>query len=367
MKPWQIGVAIAAGVMVGIFEPGRFEYALGYATLYVFLPPLLFEAAWNLSYRAIRRQWRAIATLAGPGVIVTALIVAGALSVVRVDFGSALLMGAILSATDPISVIAIFRSIQAPKTLVTIVECESLFNDAVAVVLYRGILATLVMTVFDFRVAGTVAVQLVAGVMGGVAFGIVVAFVVGRVMRKARDAGLQIAGTIVCAYGSYFAADRLHLSGIFATIACGIALRYFERRWITLSVAEDVKRFWDLAAVAANVLVFFLVGAALQIGEVAREPVFIVACLIAILLSRIVVAGLLLPASYPRSWLEVVRVAGVRGALSIALALAIPATLPYRQAMIDASFAVAIATIVAGSLSTPRVARRTVRLRGASS
>jgi monovalent cation:H+ antiporter, CPA1 family len=364
MKPWQIGTAIVAGVLVGIFEPGRFEYALGYTTLYVFLPPLLFEAAWNLSYRAILRQWGAIATLAGPGVFVTALIVAAALWVIRVDFGAAFLMGAILSATDPISVIAIFRSIKAPKTLVTIVECESLFNDAVAVVLYRGVLAALAVTVLDFRVVGTVALQLVAGVVGGVAFGIVLAFVVARAMRKARHAELQVAGTIVCAYGSYFAADRLHLSGIFATIACGIALRYFERRWITLNVAEDVKRFWDLAALAANALVFFLLGAALQIGEVAREPVFIVVCLVAIALSRIVVAGLLLPAGYPRSWLDVVRVAGVRGALSIALALAIPPAVPYRQAMIDASFAVAIATIIAGSLSAPRVVQRTVRLRG---
>lgn len=367
MKPWQIGAAIAAGVLVGLFEPSRFEYALGYATLYVFLPPLLFEAAWNLSYRAILRQWRAIATLAGPGVIVTALIVAGALSVVRVDFGAALLMGAILSATDPISVVAIFRSIKAPQTLVTIVECESLFNDAVAVVLYRGVLSTLAMTVLDLRGVGTVTLQLVGGVVGGVACGVLLAFAVARLMGKTRNAGAQIAGTIVCAYGSYFAADRLHLSGIFATIACGIALRYFERRWITLNMAEDVGKFWNLAALAANVLVFFLVGAALQIGEVAREPVFIVACLIAIALSRIVVAGLLLPAAYPRSWLDVVRVAGVRGALSIALALAIPVTQSYRQAMIDASFAVAIATIVAGSLSATRVVRRTVRVRGASS
>jgi CPA1 family monovalent cation:H+ antiporter len=313
------------------------------------------------------RQWRAIATLAGPGVIVTACIVAGALSIVRVDFGSALLMGAILSATDPISVIAIFRSIKAPKTLVTIVECESLFNDAVAVVLYRGVLATLAMTVLDFHVVGTVALQLIGSVAGGVALGIVLSFVVARVMRKFGDPGLQIAGTTVCAYGSYFAADWLHLSGIFATIACGIALRYFERRWITLSVVEDVKRFWDLAALAANVLVFFLVGAALQIGEVAREPVFIVACLIAIALARVAIAALLLPAAYPNSWLNVVRVAGVRGALSIALALAVPATIPYRQAMIDASFAVAIVTIVAGSFSAPRAVRQTVRLRSASS
>src|SRR5215472_3601502 len=105
MKIWQMIAIVAVGVAYGVLQPGRFEYALGHATLYVFLPPLLFEASWNLSYRAILRQWPAIATLAGPGVIVTACIVASALSIVQVDFGSALLMGAILSATDPISVI----------------------------------------------------------------------------------------------------------------------------------------------------------------------------------------------------------------------------------------------------------------------
>jgi monovalent cation:H+ antiporter, CPA1 family len=360
MKGWQIAATIAAGVLVGLAEPGKFEYALGYATLYAFLPPLLFEAAWNLSYRAIARQWRAIATLAGPGVIVTACIVAGVLSIARVDFGSALLMGAILSATDPIAVMAIFRSLKVPKTLVTIVECESLFNDAVAVVLYRGILAVLAIGVLSPWAVGTVVSQAIAGAAGGVAFGIALAFIVARALRGSRNAFPQIAGTIVCAYGSYFAADRLYLSGIFATIVCGIALRYFERRWITLTLAEDVNRFWDLAARTANALVFFLIGAALQIGHVGREPVFIVACLIAIALSRLVVAGLLLPAPYPRPWLEVVRVAGVRGALSIALALAVPAGVPYRQEMIDATFVVAIATIVASGLSATRVVRRVI-------
>ncbi|HKE36473.1 MAG TPA: cation:proton antiporter, partial [Candidatus Baltobacteraceae bacterium] len=128
------------------------------------------------------------------------------------------------------------------------------------------------------------------------------------------------------------------------------------------TIAGDLNHFWDLAAVAANALVFFLVGAALQIGQVAREPAFIVACLVAIALSRFAVAALLLPASYPRSWLDVVRIAGVRGALSIALALAVPASVPYRQAMIDASFVVAIATIIASSLTAPRVVTNAARL-----
>ncbi|MBV8723506.1 MAG: cation:proton antiporter [Candidatus Eremiobacteraeota bacterium] len=360
MRPWHIAIAIAAGIAVGIAEPGRFEYALGHATLYVFLPPLLFEAAWNLSYRAIVRQWRAIATLAGPGVVVTALIVAGALSIVRVDLGSALLMGAILSATDPIAVVAIFRTLKVPKTLATIVECESLFNDAVAVALYRGVLAALALGVTSASGVAVVAIQTLAGAAGGVALGVALAFAVATVLRDRPKAGPQIGATILCAYGAYFAADYAHLSGIFATIAFGIALRYYERRWMTLTIAEDVNRFWDLAAWVANALVFFLVGAALQIGQVGRTPAFIVACLVAIAVARLVVAGLLLPAAYPRAWLDVVRVAGVRGALSIALALAVPDFVPYRQAMIDASFAVALATIVATAASASRVVRRAI-------
>ncbi|HMF28314.1 MAG TPA: cation:proton antiporter, partial [Candidatus Cybelea sp.] len=109
MKLWQIVAVVALGIGYGLIEPGRFEYAFSQATLYIFLPALLFEAAWNLNYRAIRRHWIAIATLAGPGVLITALIVAGALSIVRVPFEPALLTGAILSATDPIAVAAVFR------------------------------------------------------------------------------------------------------------------------------------------------------------------------------------------------------------------------------------------------------------------
>jgi monovalent cation:H+ antiporter, CPA1 family len=358
VKLWQIIVVVGLGIAYGLIEPGRFAYAFGHATLYVFLPALLFEAAWNLNYRAILRQWVAIATLAGPGVALTALIVAGALSIVRVPFGPALLAGAILSATDPIAVVAVFRRLKVPKTLATIVECESLFNDAVAVVLYRGVLVALALGTASAGAIALVTVDTLAGAAGGVALGVVLAFGVARVLRGSRSVEVQIAATILCAYGAYFAADYLRLSGIFATIACGIALRYYERSWITLSIADDVNRFWDVAALLANVLVFFLVGAALQIGHVGQEPVFVVACIVAVAVARIVVASLLLPGPYPREWIDVVRVAGMRGALCLALALAIPASVPYREAIVDATFAVSLATLVAGSLTLSRVVTR---------
>jgi CPA1 family monovalent cation:H+ antiporter len=364
MKLWQIVAVVGLGIAFGIFEPGRFTYALGHATLYVFLPPLLFEAAWNLNFRAMCRQWPAIATLAGPGVLLTALIVAGALAIVRVPFGPAFLTGAILSATDPIAVVAVFRRIRVPKTLATIVECESLFNDAVAVALYRIVLSAIAFGAFDGGAIVSAVLKGVADAAGGIVVGVAVAFVAAWMLRRRNHVMLQIAATAIVAYGSYFAADALTLSGIFATIAGGIALRYYERRWITLSIADDVNRFWDVAALLANVLVFFLVGAALQIGELTREPVFVIATLVAIALSRVVVAGLLLPSGYPRAWLDVVRLAGMRGALSLALALALPPGVPYRQAIIDATFAVALATLAASSLTVMRVVRRVNASRG---
>ena len=164
---------------------------------------------------------------------------------------------------------------------------------------------------------------------------VAIAFVAARLLRGRRRVRFQIAATVPCAYGAYFAADSLALSGIFATIAFGIALRYFERSWITLRIAEDVGRFGDVAALLANGLVFFMVGAGLQFGE-SVEPGFSVACLAAIAVARLVVAGLLLPFPYPRDWLDVVRVAGMRGALSLALALALPASLPIARRSLTA-------------------------------
>ena len=359
MKLWQILAVVGLGVLYGLIEPGRLAYALGHATLYVFLPALLFEAAWNLNFRAMRRQWIAIATLAGPGVLLTAAIVAGALSIVRVPFGPALLAGAILSATDPIAVVAVFRRLKVPRTLATIVECESLFNDAVAVALYRGVL----------RCDRPWRRQRRHDCDRGAPYG-------GRGRGRRGVSGLLSPSSrpaycaVVGASGSkspqrccartapIFSADYLQLSGIFATIAYGIALRYYERSWITLSIAEDVSRFWDIAALLANGLVFFMVGAGLQIARVAYEPVFAVACIAGVAVARFVVAGMLLPFPYPRDWLDVVRVAGMRGALSLALALALPASTPYREAIIDGTFAVALATLAASSLTLVPVVRR---------
>lgn len=348
MKLWQIVVLVLAGVLYGEIEPGRLTYAFGHATLYVLLPLLLFEAAWNVRWRAMVRVWPSIATLAVPGVLVTALLIAGALTIARVPFATGLLAGAILSATDPIAVVAVFRSMRVPALLRAIVECESLFNDAVAVALYRAVLGGGVL----FAIGGS---------LGGIAIGVAAGWIVAVLLRNRNAVALQIAATALCAYGTYFAAAAIDCSGLFATIACGIALRYFERRWISLTVAQDVNHFWEIGAVVANGLVFFLVGAALEVKVIVQEPVFVIATLAGVFVSRFVVSGMLLPARFPREWLDVIRVAGLRGALSLALAIALPPQTPYRDAIVAATFAVALATIVSSIFTVPPVVARTVQ------
>ncbi len=363
MKLWHIVVLVLAGILYEEIQPGQLTYAFGYATLYVLLPALLFEAAWNLRYRVMLRSWGAILTLVVPGVLLTALLIAGALAVVRVPLAVGLLTGAILSATDPIAVVAVFRRLRVPALLSTIVECEALFNDAIAVALYRAVLMVVLASSID--VVGVVRISLlaIAGALGGIAIGVAVAFGVAASLRNRSNDPLQIMATIFCAYATYYAADRLHCSGIFATIASGIALRWFERRWISLRVAADVDRFWDVCTVVANALVFFLVGAALDVAIVVHDPAFVIATLVGVALARVAVAALLLPAGYPREWLDVIRIAGMRGALSLALAISLPPQVPQRDAIIAACFAAALATIISSTVTVPATVARVARAR----
>lgn len=365
MRLWQIAAITLAGVVYGVFEPGQLTDAFDSLTLYVLLPALIFEAAWNLDYRAMRRQWAAILTLAVPGVALTALIVAGALSVVGVAFAPALLAGAILSATDPIAVVAAFRRLPVPRTLRTIVECESLFNDAIAVVLYRAVLVIVMTANATLADAGLASVSAIAGSAGGIALGIAIAFVAASALRNRKSERLQILTTLLCAYVSYFAGERLHVSGIFAVVSCGIALRYFERRWVTVQLAQDVEGFWDVLALIANAVIFFLIGAALDAARISGSAAFVIAALVAVAVSRGAVAALLLPAGFPRPWLGVVRIAGLRGALSLALAIALPEQTPYRETIVVATFAVAIATIISSVFTVPLAVSRVVNIRKA--
>jgi CPA1 family monovalent cation:H+ antiporter len=353
LKIWHIAALLVAGVIVGILLPGRLTAVFGTATLYVFLPALIFEAAWHLDLHVMREHWKPILLLAIPGVALTAAIIAGGAHLAGMQWGPALLLGAILSATDPIAVIAIFRRLNVPKSLATIIESESLLNDAIAVVLYRAALAVLVAGA-STRGLGGATLHAIVGVAIGIAIGLALAYLAAFALREAVSMPAQSAATLAGAYGAFALADSRGWSGIFAVIAFGIALREFERHRLSVASAQGVEVFWDRAAMLANFALFFLVGAALDLTRLRYTVTLDVAAVASVILARTLLAyGLLrLARLHLRPfWMTVVRMAGIRGALALALAIATPGAVAQRGSVINATFTVVVATILVGALT----------------
>lgn len=333
---------LLAGLAAGALTHGNLAAFFGLVTLNVFLPALIFEAAWQLDSHVVREQAAPIVTLAVPGVVVTAGIVALVAHAAGLPWHGALLLGAILSATDPIAVTAIFRALAVPRALATIVESESLLNDAMAVVLFRAVLTGAAFGAFIGTGAG-ILVGLGAGLMGA------------YTLRRRVHAVAQIAATVIGAYAVYVLCDRFNWSGIFAVITFAMTLRERERHAIKLTVARSVSTFWARLSFAANCALFFLLGAAIDPGRMHLHWVLVLATIGAVLVARIVLAyGLLRFARLKTEWLNVIRMAGIRGALALALALATSHELQSHEAIAQATFAVAIVTTLIGALTFER-------------
>lgn len=359
MNGWLILALVAAGIATGAAWPGRFEAAFTNATLYVFLPPLLFEAAWNLDARVLARCWSPVFALAVPGVLITTAVVGIALHLAGLSWAAALLAGAIVSATDPIAIVATFKKMPVPQALATIVQSESLLNDAMAVVVYRAVLTTFIAAA-GAAAAGWATATAVLGIAGGLALGVALAYGIAFAAVRRNAAAVQVAATLAGAYGAYFAAEAVHASALFAVIAFGVALRAFERHVLDVAIAAAVERTWDVLALLSNVAVFFLTGTAVEIGRAVREPLLGAAAVAGILAARLLLAYGLIPLAMrdaPRSWMHVIRAAGARGALALALALALPAAVAERGAVVDVTLAIVVVTLAASAFGVPRAVR----------
>jgi CPA1 family monovalent cation:H+ antiporter len=329
------------------------------AFLIVLLPTLIFEAAWNLNVAELLRTWRAVAFMAVPGVLITVAAVGGGLALTGLmPLLPALLLGAIVAPTDPIAVIATFRRLRVPDELAVTVEGESLFNDGVAVVLYAT-LAVAVGTgssIAPLALTGTV----IAVAFGGAAIGVAVAGLAYLVVRWTVDRDLHVIGSVLVAYGAYMSAEALHASGIFAALCGGIAYRWFEHKRNDDAVVQHVQTFWSIAAFFANTVVFMLVGARIEAGRILAHPLVLLATLILVIGARLVaVYGALPFLGVPqRTWQHVVALSGIRGGISIALALSLPHGLPFRDDIVDAVYGVVAITILTQGVMLAPIMRR---------
>ncbi|MDH5756636.1 MAG: cation:proton antiporter [Nitrospinota bacterium] len=303
--------------------------------LYVFLPTLVFEASFNLDWRLLRADLWPVLLLAVPGLLLSTLVIGLVVSAATsIPFTQALLLGAILSATDPVAVIALFKQLGVSRRLSTLVEGESLFNDATAIVLSRILVGIIAAGSFTLDQAMWGMVDFVWIFMGGALIGWALAAVARMALGAVEsDSVIEITLTTTLAYLSFLVAEEaFHVSGVMATVAAGLSLGGRGRMSISPSVRKYLDSFWEYLAFVANALIFLLVGLHVNIGSLIEAFNELVWVALAMLLSRILtVFGLVplagkLPGSEPVDirYQSVMYWGGLRGAIALAIALSLP-------------------------------------------
>ena len=341
--PYSVALLIAATpIHVNGLEQ-HFESSL----LFVFLPLLIFEAAWNVDTRLLRTNWAPVFLMAVPGVLLTAGLVGFGLSLFnQLPFMPALLLGAILSATDPVALIPILRRLAVPHELAAIVEGESLLNDGVAIVLYTLLVGAVVNgTSLD---ALTFLGKSLLVSAGGVLIGVVVALAIAFLLRLTNERLLYFVASVVALFIAYLGAEHFHFSGIFAAVSTGIAL-VATIRYPPNFTPQDIGSFWAVLAFFANSLVFLLMGLRIDFPSAWHQPLLLALTIGFVLLARLFLAYAAFPLTKPGvpfAWRNVIALSGMRGAISIALALNLPNATPFRVQIIDATFGVVLITLV---------------------
>jgi CPA1 family monovalent cation:H+ antiporter len=262
----------------------------------------------------------------------------------------ALVFGSIVAATDPISVLAIFKDMAVEKRLTIIVEGESLFNDGTAVVLY-GILFGAVAN--SHLGISTGIRDFVVEVTGGAAVGVFLGYIFSKLTQRIDDPGIEITLTTVLAYGSYLLAQSLHLSGVIATVAAGLMIGNFGvRTGMNSRTRIALWSFWEYAAFLINSILFLLIGLQVRVGDLFHMWPATVLTIAAVLAGRVLTVYGLVPVSnlfsvrIPLRWQHVMVWGGMRGALSLALVLSIGKDFPYRHQLLTMTFGVVAFTIV---------------------
>ena len=324
--------------------------------LVIFLPALLFEGSFKLQVRQLRENASPILLLATAGVLAATLVTGfSAHWLLGLPLLVALVFGAITAATDPISVLSIFKETTVPKRLSIIVEGESLFNDGTAAALFTVLAAGVISG--SLSVATGVRTFLLE-VCGGVAVGATLGYIVSKFTQRIDDPAIEITLTTVLAYGSYLSAQTLHLSGVIATVAAGLTFGNFGMRGgMSPRTRIALWSFWEYLSFIVNSLVFLLIGLQVRIGTLFHDWRATLLAIAAVVLGRLLSVYGLVPFSnffahkIPQAWQHVLVAGGIRGALALALALSLGRTFPYREHILAMTFGVVAFTIVVQGLA----------------
>lgn len=367
--PYTVALVVA-GLLLGqlhALEPPHLTQELLFA---VFLPGLLFEAAFHLDFAHFRRDHALILSLAVPGVIAAILLTAAILVPAAallpltdvLTWPHALVFGALIAATDPIAVVGLFRSVGAPHRLAALLEGESLLNDGTSIVFFGLILGV----VGGAAVTVSGVVLEFARVVGlGVGVGFVLGLTISTVIQKIDDPMIEITLTSIAAYGSFVAAEQFHGSGVIATVAAGMVCgNYGARVGMTPTTRVAVETFWEYVAFALNSIVFLLIGFEVRFADMLDSWQLILSAFMAVLVGRTAVVYTVSAITgrrsdpIPRSWRAVLSWGGLRGGLSMVLALGLAADFPNRDRLIATTYGVVLLSILIQGLTMAPLLRR---------
>jgi CPA1 family monovalent cation:H+ antiporter len=396
--PYTVAL-VAFGMVAGALVPSPRFVLTPQLVLAVLLPALIFEASYHIDFARLRPSLVDVSLLAGPGVLVSAALVALFLNLgAGLPPTEAFIVGTMLAATDPVAVIATFDRLGSPRRLATLVEAESLFNDGTGIVAFAVALSFLETPVSPWQMGiSFVGVVLISAALGAIA-GLVAAWL----LRRVDDHLIEISLSVVLAYGTYLTADAIGMSGVIGTAVAGILLGNFGRG-MTMSetTRQALETVWEFAAFLATAFAFVLIGFAITFDQLAGAAAAIAWAVVAVLVARaLIVFGFLgplrlvrvrlraaeeeeeeeaeaaaagSPASAPETtwregempavWLNVIYWAGLRGAVSTALALSLPEDVPNRSVLQGITLGVVLFTLLLQATTAGRVVERWGRRR----
>ena len=358
--PYTIALVIG-GLLVGI--TGVSPYLLTQELiLFVFLPPLLFEGAIHFELTGLKRNLRPIGILALPGLLIAAFL-SGFLiqKITGLPMATALLVGVMISPTDPISVLALFKRLGVPRRLSMIVEGESVFNDGTGIVLY-GVLAGIV-TSGTFNPITSVLLFFKV-VIGGLVVGLILGQIAFHILKRLDDHVLEVLITIILAYISFIVAEHsLHVSGVMAVVACGVVVGNQGARYaMSPTTRIAIKNFWEIAAFIINSLIFLLIGTRIHPNELITIFPSILAVFLVVVAARAVGCYPLMGAlnlmgeRVPGKWIHVINWGGIHGSIPIALALGLPA-IAQRDYIVSLVFGVVFLSLTVQGLTMAPLVR----------
>ena len=365
--PYTVGLVLAG--MTLSFLHVRMQLHLSKDLIFsIFLPPLVFEAALCIHWREFKSDLPVVAVLATLGVLVAAAVTAGGMHyALDWDWGSAIIFGVLIAATDPVSVIATFKEAGVQGRLRLLIESESLLNDGTAAV---GFVAVLSVLAGEHYNAVSIVGELLLTMGGGLLIGAAVAFGFMQLAGRTSDYLVEITFTTLAAYGSFFVAEHFGFSGVLAALAAGLVVgNYGPSGSMSESGRHALETFWEFVAFIANSLIFILIGAqeAQQHFIGLWLPVLVAIALVT--LGR-AVAIYPLCALFARSRLRIesrhqhiLFWGGLRGALALALSLSLPEDLPHHDAIITITFAVVAFSVFAQGLTITPLLRRLGQLK----